>query len=129
LPELPQAIVASSAEDTYHYAWLSSLLERVVAQVRVDCGRDGMETHWALFEAHVLRPILDGGPPSSLAGTCRGHGIDDLKRASNMIVTVKRRFRGALLEHIRGTVLAEDRAAEELDDLLRFLPAGAQPGS
>jgi hypothetical protein len=60
--------VESAAEDTYHYAWLSSLLERVVAQVRADCGRGVMETHRALFEVHVLRPILDGGPAPSLAG-------------------------------------------------------------
>jgi hypothetical protein len=87
-----------------------------------------METHWALFNARVLRPILDGAAPPALACVCQEHGIDDLKKASNMIVTVKRRFRRVLLEHVRGTVLSEDQADEELSDLSQFLPGGAQPG-
>jgi DNA-directed RNA polymerase specialized sigma24 family protein len=127
LPDLPQAIVESDAEDTYHYAWLSSLLERVISQVQTDCRREGMETHWALFDTHVLKPILGGESPPPLATLCREHGVDDPKKASNMIVTVKRRFRAALLEHIRGTVLSGDQADEELTDLLQFLPRGAQP--
>ncbi|MBP7053526.1 MAG: hypothetical protein KBE65_21155 [Phycisphaerae bacterium] len=127
LPDLPQAIVESDVEDTYHYAWLSALLERVIAQVRADCRREGMETHWALFDAHVLKPILSGGSPPLLATLCREHGLDDTKKASNMIVTVRRRFRAALLEHIRGTVLSGDQADEELTDLLQFLPRSAQP--
>ena len=126
LPDLPQNVVESDAEDTYHYAWLSSLLERVIAQVQADCCREGMEIHWALFDTHVLKPILGGGSPPPLATACQEHGIDDAKKASNMIVTVKRRFRGALLEHIRGTVLSGDLADEELTDLLQFLPRGAQ---
>lgn len=127
LPDLPQAVAESDAEDAYHYAWLSSLLERVIAKVRADCLREGMETHWALFDTHVLKPILSGGSPPSMAVACRKHGIDDTKRASNMVVTMKRRFRAALLEHIRGTVLSGDLADEELTDLLQFLPRGAQP--
>jgi RNA polymerase sigma-70 factor (ECF subfamily) len=127
LPDLPQAITESSAEDTYHYAWLSSLLERVITQVRTGCCEEGMENHWTLFHEHVLKPILGGGPASSLASLCQEHGIDDPKKASNMIVTVKRRFRSALLEYVRGTVLSKDQADEELNDLLQFLPGGAQP--
>jgi DNA-directed RNA polymerase specialized sigma24 family protein len=126
LPDLPQTIAESAAEDTYHYAWLSALLEHVVSQVRTDCGREGMETHWALFDTHVLQPILGGGSPPSLTRACQEHGIDDPKKASNMIVTLKRRFRRALLEHIRGTVVSGDQAQEELSDLLQFLPRGAQ---
>ncbi len=85
-----------------------------------------METHWAIFKERVLEPILSAGEPVSLTQLCERHGIDDTKKASNMIVTVKRRFRSALLEYVRSTVVSEDLAHEEWEYLLRFLPENAQ---
>jgi len=107
-------------------AWLSALLERVVAQVGAECVEQGLTTHWTLFEQRVVEPILSSQSAPSLADLCRTHGIEDVKTASNMIITVKRRFRTALLEHVRRTVLAREQAAEELDELLRFFPKSAQ---
>ena len=125
-PALPQRVANATAEDTYHYAWLSALLERVIAQVRAECAEQGMKTHWTLFEDRVVRPILSGQPAPSLADLCESHSIEDAKTASNMIVTVKRRFRAALLQHVRRTVLARDQALDELEELLQFFPNSAQ---
>jgi len=125
-PALPARVANASAEETYHYAWLSALLERVVAQVGAECVEQGLTTHWTLFEQRVVEPILSSQSAPSLADLCRTHGIEDVKTASNMIITVKRRFRTALLEHVRRTVLAREQAADELDELLRFFPKSAQ---
>lgn len=127
LPASPQDIADSTPEDSYHYAWLSSLLERVICELRSRYCEQGMETHWALFDEHVLRPILGSGSPPSLAQLCRQHGVEDLKKASNMIVTVKRAFRSALTDYVRSTVISEEHASEELSDLLHFFPREAQP--
>jgi hypothetical protein len=43
-----------------------------------------------------------------------------------MIVTVKRRFRTALMQHVRNTVLSQGQAADELEELLQLLPKNAQ---
>ena len=43
-----------------------------------------------------------------------------------MIVTVKRRFREALRQHVRTTVISEDQVDDELDEILRFVPENAQ---
>jgi hypothetical protein len=126
LPALPRRVANASAEETYHYAWLSTLLERVVAQVGAECAEQGLKTHWILFQKRVVDPILGNQSAPSLADLCRTQSIEDAKTASNMIITVKRRFRTALLEHVRRTVLAEEQAADELNELLRFFPKSAQ---
>lgn len=125
-PALPQSMEKSSAEEFYHYAWLSSLLERVIVEVRVECEHQGMETHWALFHQRVLMPILGGQSPASLAHISQVQGVSDAKKASNMIVTVKRRFRTVLMQHVRRTLLSGDQTSEEMEELLQYLPKSAQ---
>ena len=43
-----------------------------------------------------------------------------------MIITVKRRFRAALMQHVRDTVLSQGQAPDELEELLQFFPKSAQ---
>ncbi len=125
-PTLPQSVERASAEESYHYAWLSALLERVLADVKAECHREGMETHWILFHQRVVGPIMGGQSPKSLTDLSRKHGVSDAKKASNMIVTVKRRFRTALMRHVRRTLLSGDQASEEMEELLQYLPESAQ---
>lgn len=126
LPDLPESFAQATAEDSYHYAWLSTLLERVISEVRAACQEQGMEIHWGLFEEHVLRPILGSGEPIPLTELCGRYGVEDAKKASNMMVTVKRRFRAVLIEHVRSSVISEKQTSEELEYLMRFLPKSAQ---
>ena len=126
-PVLPDSVAQASADESYHYAWLSALLERVLAQVRAECQTCGEESHWALFDERVVRPLLDGAPTPALADLCVSHGVASAKQASNMIITAKRRFRSALLQAVRETVLSQGEASAELEELLQFLPKSAQP--
>jgi len=125
-PVLPQSVAMASAEDSYHYAWLSALLERVLEQVRAECEQQAMGVHWALFDQRVVRPTFGNQSAPSLSQLCQSYDIEDVKKASNMIVTVKRRFRTALLQHVRNTVISHEDAPEELEELLQFLPKSAQ---
>jgi len=126
LPNLPQSFTQASAEDSYNYAWLSALLERVISEVRVACHEQGMETHWTLFKEHVLGPILGGEEPVPLTELCDRYDIEDTKKALNMMVTVKRRFHSVMMEHVRSSVASEEQISEELEYLLKFLPKSAQ---
>jgi DNA-directed RNA polymerase specialized sigma24 family protein len=125
-PNMPQSVERASAEESYHYAWLSVLLERVLVEVRADCHREGMGTHWELFYHRIVGPIMGGQPPASLTNLSQEHDIGDTKKASNMIVTIKRRFRTALIQHVRRTLLSGDQAPEEMEELLQYLPKSAQ---
>jgi len=125
-PALPESVTKATAEKSYHYAWLSALLENVLSEVKAECDDHGLETHWALFGERVVRPILENRDPPSLSRLCTDYSIEGTKKASNMIMTIKRRFHKALLKAVRSTVLSQEQAVEELNDLLQFFPESAQ---
>ncbi len=125
-PELPQKVVESSPEDSFHYAWVSALLEQVLEEVEAACREDGKSLHWQIFHERVVQPITDGAEPPSLKELCDRHGLEDDARASNMIVTVKRRFQTALRKHLRDSVASSEQVNGELEELRRFFPRMAQ---
>ena len=125
-PVLPESVAQNTAEESYHYAWLSSLLEHVLDDVKKVCEDEGMNLHWALFNKRIVSPIFGERTPPSLPELCKAYDIGDVKKASNMIITVKRRFRAALMQHVRNTVLSQGQAPEELEELLQFFPKNAQ---
>ena len=127
LPALPQVFDQANADDSFHYAWLSALLERVITDVKQSCQEQDMEIHWDLFNQRVVQPLLKGSEPPSLATLCAKHHIQDCKKGSNMLVTMKRRFRSTLMQHVGNTVASEEQVGAEIEELLSFLPRPAQP--
>ncbi|MFC1792688.1 RNA polymerase sigma factor [Planctomycetota bacterium] len=125
-PVLPQTVIESNPEDSYNYAWVSALLDQVLSNVKHACCKQGMKTHWSIFSERVIQPMLNNTTPPSLPDICEKYGIESEKKASNMIVTVKRRFQGALKQYIRSTVSSESYMADELKEILKFLPKKAQ---
>ncbi len=119
----PAASSFRSPEDAFHWAWASELLDRVLREVQEDCCWGGKEVHWNVFEARVLRPMMEGKPPPTLHVLSARYGIPDESRAANMIVTVKRTFRKCLRLHIRQMVDSEDDVEDEIADLMQALSA------
>jgi len=128
LPALPPTVSTSSPEECFLYAWKSALLDQVLAAVQADCLAAGQQVHWQVFRDHLLHPILKGEEPRPLQELCQRYGVASEKAAANMIITVKRRFRRLLQKHLRSTVRSDGEAEEELRDILRTWPIGAQPG-
>ena len=125
-PELAHMMADSSPDDFYQYVWLSALLDQVLSSVEASCRRDGLDTHWQLFGERVVQPILQGSTMASLSEIAHRHDIEGEKKASNMIITVKRRFASALKEYVRTTVASDAYVQEELAEIIRFLPPEAQ---
>lgn len=125
LATIPQEVAQSTAEDHFHYAWLTSLMERTVAIVKEACLKQDLEVHWNLFYERILKPLLEGTSAPELGPLCQKYGVQDVKKGSNMMMTIKRRFRTALIEQIRNTVASEELAAEEMEELLSFVPKDA----
>ena len=119
---LPQLISSMTPEDCYNYTWLSSLLERVLEEVKTNCQSDGLDLHWDVFYKRVVTPILEDSPSPSLKELCEKYGIEDEKKASNMIITVKRRFQTVIRKHVRDTVANEDDVEDEVQELFQYLP-------
>jgi len=120
-PRLPATISESTPEDSYNYAWLSELLEQVLSEVERECHQDGLDVHWKLFQDRIVRPTLEDSTPPSLGELCQRYGIEDEKKASNMTITVKRRFQTLLRKHVRHTVATEGEVEEELQEILQYL--------
>jgi RNA polymerase sigma-70 factor (ECF subfamily) len=125
-PAVPASLAGSAAEDTFHYAWVSALLERVLKQVEAKCYEEGKIVHWQVFRDRLLRPIMERTTPVPLREICTRHGIDSEVKASNMIITVKRRFQAALMQQLRHSVLSEEHLEEEVEEIRRFFPKIAQ---
>jgi DNA-directed RNA polymerase specialized sigma24 family protein len=124
--ELPQIISSLVPEDSFNYAWVSSLLEDVLEEVEAKCHADGKSVHWRVFCDRILQPLIDGSDPPSLKDICQKYGIKDDAKASNMIVTVKRRFQAALKKQLRDSVVSDKQVNGELEEIKRFFPKIAQ---
>ena len=126
LPELRQSASELTPEDSFNYAWVSSLLEQVLREVETQCHEDGKTVHWHVFHDRILEPIMEKIKPPSMTEICRRYGLESETKASNMMVTVKRRFQTILRNHLRHLVVSEDQVEEELEEIMRFLPKLAQ---
>ena len=128
MSDLPQAISALTPEDSFTYAWVSELLEQVLKEVKAECEKTNKRLHWQIFRDRALRPIMKEGDAPTLDTVCKKYGFSDTAKASNMIVTVKRRFQALLRQHLRHSVMSDKEAEEELEEIRRFLPKVAQDG-
>lgn len=129
MADSPQVMTTLTPEDTFTYVWVSALLEQVLKDVETGCKADGKAVHWEVFRDRVLRPVMKGGEAPCMEGICRKYGIQDPIKASNMVVTVKRRFRTALAKRLRDSVMSDEEAEAELQEIKRFLPRLAQDGA
>ena len=126
LPELCLTTPELTAEDSFNYAWVSSLLEEVIKEVEAKCHEDGKTVHWHVFYDRVLEPIIEKTESPSMKEICRRYGLKSESEASNMMVTVKRRFQTILRNHLRNLVVSEEQIDEEFSEIMRFLPKIAQ---
>ena len=121
LPLLDATQAGVSADDAFYRTWAAELLNDVLAQVKAEYCLTGREPHWRVFEARVLAPILHGGDAPPLEEICRDCGIADDVKASNMVVTVKRRFQAVLRRCLRDLVPSENEVEAEFCEILNIL--------
>jgi len=118
LPELAQNL---TQEESFNYAWVAELLDRMLQEVAAQCRDRGMTVHWNLFRDRVLRPIMEDRDPPPLGELCARYGIEEAAKASNMIFAVKRRLQSALRRHVRQSVACDEEIGEEMATLAQFL--------
>jgi len=112
---------SKSPEQAFFYGWVTSLLDNVLAELKRECHNTGKELHWRLFEAAILKPLFDRHKPPMLGKLCTDYGIDSEQRISNMLVTVKRRFRAVLRRHLLRYGSTDKDVQEQLDELIEIL--------
>lgn len=110
-----------SPDQAFNRAWASALLGEVLADVEAQCRHTDQRTHWAVFQARVLRPITDGAAPVPYADLCKQLGIARPDQAATMNTTVKHKFEATLRRHVRQWVESDGEVAEEIADLMAIL--------
>ena len=126
MPALPANLANAAPEDTFHYAWVSSLLEQVLESVKRQCCDEDKQIHWCVFRDRVLDPIMERTHPPPLKEIMGRYGITKESKASNMIVTVKRRFQATLRRFLRESVTSDDHVKDECDFVRHFFSKMAQ---
>jgi len=119
--DAPKHVSGAGPEEAFNYAWASALLDQVLADVDAQCRGADKSIHWEVFCARVLHPLLHNSEPPSLEELCAEHGIATEARASNMIITVKRRFQATLRRYVRQFVHSDDEVDEEIGELMQIL--------
>jgi DNA-directed RNA polymerase specialized sigma24 family protein len=94
------------------------ILARMLRDLEAQCRHEGLETHWRLFADCVMTPMLGGVKPPPLPDVCRKYGISSPGQASNMMVTVKRRFQKMGLRLFGNRTDRPEGWREELDDFM-----------
>jgi DNA-directed RNA polymerase specialized sigma24 family protein len=121
LPALPAEHAEAEPEQIFNYIWASNLLDEVLSEVKDEYCSTDKANHWEIFNAKIVIPIFENTKPPSLAEICKKYEIKRQSQVSNMIVTVKRRFRKALRRHMRQFVQSDLEIEEEFRDLHKIL--------
>ncbi len=117
----------SDPEAAFDYAWAGQILQDVLKTLQAECLQDGLAQHWGLFNARVLVPTLENRPAPSLPELCARLGVESQAQASNMIVTVKRRFQQLLRRQVRQYVDSDADVDREIGRLGELFSKGSQP--
>lgn len=111
----------ATPEQSFTYAWISELLDRVLSEVRNEFLKTNKGIHWHLFDEKILKPVITSSKSPSIKDICEKYGIRDEKRASNMIITVRRGLRRALKRCLRQYAHSDSQVEEEILDMLKVL--------
>jgi hypothetical protein len=108
-------------EQFFHYTWASEILSQVLEKVENQCCAAKMKTHWNVFLAKVINPIINGTDAPALKDICAINGIENEAKASNMIFTVKSKFRSTMNLHLRQFVNSDSEVEDEFKEVFNVL--------
>ena len=111
----------STPEQAFAAQWAATTIREVLERVREECHRENLDPHWTVFEQRVVRPLLLGEVATPYEHLLHELGLRDISQASNMMITIKRRFVLALRAEIANTIDHETDVEEELLAIVRDL--------
>jgi len=112
---------AEEIDGVFDRQWASTLVQIALERLEDSLRADQMSAHWLAFDTNVAGPALRATAPLPLDELSRRLRLPDAETASNMIQTVKRRFRRTLQDVVAETVSSPHEVDAELRDLLTLL--------
>ena len=117
---VPEPCHYTTPNSAFDYAWGTAILDQVIAEVAAKCRETGNAVYWDLFRERFLQPVMENARPPALPILCQKYGVTETAKASHMILTVKRRFRGILRSQVRQFVSSDAEVDEEIRYLMRL---------
>lgn len=100
--------------------WAAAVLALAIERTESACMQDSMEMQWAAFKAVVLTPLTGRVKSPNMDELAKRLGAAGPAQVSNMVQTVKRRFRRTLQQVVAETVMDPAEVEDELAALQRF---------
>lgn len=124
ISSIPDKIGSSSEmtpDDVYNYVWAVEVLDDVMDTVKNWFYTSGKRSHWDIFHARIVEPIISNKKPPSIERLCERYKIASAAQASNMISYVKKYFHTAMYDYLGRMV--EDRSDIEMEynDIFKIL--------
>ena len=115
----------SAAQDSepataFDRQWAAAVIALAVERTEAACRQDGMDAQWTAFRAVVLAPLSARVKPPTMDELAVRIGASSPAQVSNMIQTVKRRFRRTLQQVVAETVSDPEDVQDELNLLQKF---------
>lgn len=120
----PDTFAQVAPADEFDAQWAAALIRRVLMEVRRHYYEQCQEAYWEVFTGRVVRPMLFNEPPTPYDTLIDRFDLTDASQASNMMITVKRRFARTLREEVGRTVSDPIQVDGELRALLSVLEQG-----
>ncbi|MFC1635924.1 RNA polymerase sigma factor [Planctomycetota bacterium] len=108
-------------DEAFYYTWAADLIDLVLAELKDEYCSTEKTGHWEVFWLKVVAPIMNNEEAPSYADICSRYGIENESKASNMVITVKRRFRAILKRYLRDLVQSDDEVENELGEVFAIL--------
>ncbi len=97
--------------------WAATILALTIERVESSCRQEGLDQQWSAFRINVLGPLTRKVRPMSMESLASVVGATSAEQVSNMLQTVKRRFRRTLRQVVSETVADPELVDEELANL------------
>ena len=117
-----------SPDEAFDTAWARAVLTQALEGMKADCQASRREDLWGLFEARVLRPILEDCEPPGYDELVRQFGYASPSQATNALVTAKRMFARHLRAIVAQYALDDNDIEAELSELLTILSRRSSRG-
>ncbi len=122
LDDLPALAAPGSAPGAaFDALWARQVISRAVERMRAECLAKGRRSLWELFDARLLRPLLEQAEPIPYDRLVERFKLRSPSEASNLLITAKRMFQQALREIVRETVADAGEVEVEIRELKRIL--------
>jgi len=111
---------ADEPSNAFDRQWAAAVLALAIERVESSCKQEGLDQQWTAFRINVLGPLTKKTRPLTMENLAETVGATGPEQVSNMIQTVKRRFRRTLRQVVAETVNDPEQVEDELANLRTF---------